>query len=282
MFFWIYQIFYKVAICFNKLAMLTLYLRVFVEKSFQRICWTTVGVVLAGTLSFVIATTTECLPVELNWNKTIHGKCVNNSALRWSWAGFNTMTDIWVALLPISCIWKLQMSTSKKVGVLIVFALGLFTCVTSAVRMQALVQSTTKSDVTFDSTTALIWSQVEASTGLICTRLPSLKPLFSRCFPKLKTQRSTSYRPPGRTIGGSYRLRDLSNAVEEQKVDYFPGSLDKDTTHITLAAMQAESEEGYFSSAGRESQEHIVVKHAGIVVRKDFDVRSDTPARFEF
>jgi hypothetical protein len=70
----------------NKLAFLSLYLRIFPAKAFRTICWATIGIVALGTTSCVLATILECLPIEKNWNKQVHGHCINNEAFRWSWA----------------------------------------------------------------------------------------------------------------------------------------------------------------------------------------------------
>lgn len=83
-YFWLFQIFYKIVIGCNKLAFLTLYLRLFPQKSVRRICYITIAVVVAGTASFVLSTTLECLPVTKNWNKSQPGSCINNTAFRWS------------------------------------------------------------------------------------------------------------------------------------------------------------------------------------------------------
>lgn len=40
--FWMFQIFYKAVICFNKLAFFTLYLRLFPKLSVRRLCYATI------------------------------------------------------------------------------------------------------------------------------------------------------------------------------------------------------------------------------------------------
>ncbi|KAL1634858.1 hypothetical protein SLS58_010487 [Diplodia intermedia] len=187
-YFFLFQIFYKCVILFNKLAFLLLYLRVFQIHSFRLICLWSIAFVVVGSFSFIMATLLECLPIACNWNRTVAGgcRCINNSAFRWSWAAFNTLTDVWVALLPIPFIQRLQMSRAKKLGLCLLFALGLFVCVCSAIRMKALVASTRAvKDTTWDSAPAFLWSGIEAAVGLICTCLPSLRWLLSHVIPML-------------------------------------------------------------------------------------------------
>ena len=111
-------------------------------------CLITIAIIVTGTLSFVLATALECLPVSKNWIKAEPGTCINNEIFRWCWAAFNTVTDLWVVAIPMPAIYKLQMSAFKRLGASVIFALGLFIVAISAFRMKALVQSVTKTDTT--------------------------------------------------------------------------------------------------------------------------------------
>jgi hypothetical protein len=169
----------------TKLSFLTFYLRIFPSKQFHRICHLTMGVIIGGVLGFVIATIFQCVPVAGSWEKTLPAKCINNAWFRWWWAGYNTATDIWICLLPMPLLARLQLDTVRKVGVMLMFALGLFVCVTSIVRITALVQSVNTTDPTWGSWDALLWSAIEASTGIICACLPFLKHPLKQMFPRL-------------------------------------------------------------------------------------------------
>ncbi|KAF2144363.1 uncharacterized protein K452DRAFT_206346, partial [Aplosporella prunicola CBS 121167] len=180
-YFYLFQIFYKLVICFNKLAFLLLYLRVFQFTPFRPICLASIVVVIASSFSFILATILECIPVAKNWDKALPGHCIANAPFRWSWAGVNTLTDIWVSFLPAPFIQRLQMNRAKRAGLAVLFALGLFVCAASGIRMKAMVASTRAArDPTWDSAPAFLWSYVEASVGLVCTCLPSLRWLLAR------------------------------------------------------------------------------------------------------
>ncbi|KAF2234392.1 hypothetical protein EV356DRAFT_466961 [Viridothelium virens] len=187
-YFFLYQVLYKITICFNKLAFLLLYDRIFTNSGFRKVCRVTIAVVILGTLSFLLATVFQCEPISKNWDKHAKGHCINNSVFRWSWAAYNTLTDLLIVFMPIPGVKHLQMSRAKKVGLIVVFGLGLFICFTSAFRMQALVESTELSDTTWDSLPAFVWSQMEATVGLLCTNLPSLKERFIQFFPRSWTR----------------------------------------------------------------------------------------------
>lgn len=185
-YFWLFQIFYKFTLFLNKLAFLALYLRLFPTPRFRIVTIATIAVVSAGTCSFVISTVFQCIPVEAYWDHSLGGTCVNNKAVRWSWAAFNTLLDVWVCLMPLPVIHRLQMSPLKKAGVMVLFGLGLFVCVASGIRMVALEDSTTTKDRTWGSFSTLAWSSIEASVGLICTCIPYLRQPLRRLFPRAR------------------------------------------------------------------------------------------------
>ncbi|KAK7728914.1 hypothetical protein SLS57_002146 [Botryosphaeria dothidea] len=272
-YFFLFQIFYKCVICFNKLAFLLLYLRVFQIHSFRVICLWSIAIIVTGSFSFIMATLLECIPIAYNWNRKIDGHCINNSAFRWSWAAFNTVTDVWVALLPMPFIQRLQMTRTKKIGLIILFALGLFVCVASAIRMKALVASTQKvKDTTWDSAPAFLWSYIEAAVGLICTCLPSLRWLLSRALPMLSSNQQSKKNYYSRERG--YKMSHLSSHGTAGA--HHPGLVpEKGRSRIDTTAVVTTNQ---FGDSG--SEEEIIPRGQnmadGIQVRTCVSVRSSS------
>ncbi|KAL2001221.1 hypothetical protein VTN02DRAFT_2082 [Thermoascus thermophilus] len=144
------------------------------------------AVIISGTFGFIVATVFQCVPVQAYWYRNIPNKtCVNNAIFRWCWAGYNTLTDIFICLMPMPLLAKLQLDIMRKIGIMIMFSLGLFVCITSIVRMRAMRASTTTKDPTWGSFDALLWSSIEASCGIICACLPFLKQPIKHVFPRL-------------------------------------------------------------------------------------------------
>ena len=100
-YFFLFQIFYKLVLGFNKMSFLLLYHRIFQQKTFRVICKCTIGVVLAGTGSMLIVTVFQCIPVSKSWNKHETGHCVSNAGFRWAWASYNTATGTLAPSLPL-------------------------------------------------------------------------------------------------------------------------------------------------------------------------------------
>ncbi|KAI9692100.1 MAG: hypothetical protein M1822_006330 [Bathelium mastoideum] len=182
-YFFFVQLSYKVTLGFNKLAFLMFYHHVFSVKTFQRVCKTSIAVVILGTLSFVVATIFQCVPIRKSRDTQVHGHCIDHSPFGWSWASFNTFTDLFIVFMPIRRVQLLQVKRAKKIGFAVFFSLGIFTCVVSAIRMKELVKSTdTDDDSTFTSEPALLWSVIEAAMGLICCNIPYTASTFLRCI----------------------------------------------------------------------------------------------------
>lgn len=86
LYFYLYQICYKLLGGFTKLTFCALYLKVFVyknsdvmyQKHFKSLVILTAGVVAAGTFAFTLATIFQCTPVKRAWDRRVPGHCTNN------------------------------------------------------------------------------------------------------------------------------------------------------------------------------------------------------------
>ncbi|RMX90163.1 hypothetical protein D0869_00303 [Hortaea werneckii] len=175
-YFYLYQICYKLIGAFTKLTFCFLYFRTFNnQKTFHRITYTVMAIVAIGSFAFTIGTVFQCLPVHRAWDQSVRGTCISNMAFWYSHAAFNTFFDIVVYLMPIPLICSLKLRREQKTGVISIFAFGAFVIAASIVRMVELRQSAHTDDLTWGSTIALIWTEVEANTSVIICCLPALR-----------------------------------------------------------------------------------------------------------
>jgi hypothetical protein len=67
-----------------------------------------------------------CIPHRKIWEFTVPGKClppsINNTSIVSS--SLNLASDLAILFLPQRVIWRLQLSTNKKIGVAALFAIG--------------------------------------------------------------------------------------------------------------------------------------------------------------
>lgn len=73
----------------------------------------------------LVANIAGCQPVKTLWYFWIKGKCIDRKDLDLANSALNVIVDIFILLLPQRIIWGLQMSRSRKLGVSIVFSIGL-------------------------------------------------------------------------------------------------------------------------------------------------------------
>ncbi|KAK5015633.1 hypothetical protein LTR60_002783 [Cryomyces antarcticus] len=182
---------YKLLGGFTKLAFLCLYFRLFwCARKFMMIAKVTIVVVVAGSLAFACGTVLMCTPIQKSWNRQLQGECFNYAAFWYAHAGFNTLMDIWIYVMPLPVLVKLRIEKRDKYGLYFVFALGAFVIAASVMRMVLLNPSSKTPDPTWGSMGALIWTEVEANTAIICACLPVIRKLIVILWYRLRCKRA--------------------------------------------------------------------------------------------
>lgn len=65
-----------------------------------------------------------CYPVAKYWDDSIPGKCLDNRALRYAFAGINIVNDIALLVAPMPFLRTLQIERRIKFALMGVFAVG--------------------------------------------------------------------------------------------------------------------------------------------------------------
>ncbi|CAD6566657.1 MAG: hypothetical protein ASARMPREDX12_008782 [Alectoria sarmentosa] len=156
---------------------------------FHPLRWIRISVWIGATSSalFYIAVTIIAFVLESPWP----GESLLEDILSWhhlKFAQFSIPTgvigmlvDWYLLILPIPAVLTLQMSTAKKLGVLIVFMTGGFAAIASVVSLYYRVQLQDKlSDPTWNVGYVSLWAQVEMFAGVIASSMPTVKQFFSR------------------------------------------------------------------------------------------------------
>ncbi|MCJ1471736.1 hypothetical protein MMC13_000376 [Lambiella insularis] len=210
------SIVYKFLIMFTKLSFLILYLRIFPSRRMQLFTKGLIAVVVLWSISYGIATVIQCVPIAKAWNKNIKGGCVNNTIFWYTHAAINTFTDLIIYIMPIPQVLRLQLPFAQKAGLVLIFTTGAFVLFTSIMRMIALGASSKASDPTWGSMTALLWTEVEANTGVIVACLPSLRApivaVYRHLFSVPRSQSKNSH--VMKTIG-SQRVTPMPSRLDQ-------------------------------------------------------------------
>lgn len=176
---------YTSSFTFTKISILLQYLRIFDVTKIRKLCYVQIVIVSVYGVWLFFSSILNCVPIARNWDKTVQGKCLPTTPLWLTNAALNIATDIIIVLLPMPVISSLTLPLKQKLWLAIVFAFGLLVCVVSILRLDSLYLGSKTTDPTWDFVGVAIWSSVELNTAVICTYLPTLKPLVSRLFPRL-------------------------------------------------------------------------------------------------
>ncbi|KAM0738705.1 hypothetical protein ACQRIT_006442 [Beauveria bassiana] len=173
-FFFIAQAPCKITNCLNKVAMIMIYLRQFPSSRFRVGAFTTLGVVVLGSVGSICATIFQCVPVAGAWDESIEAKCIHFGHFWVANSVMNILTNVIMIALPIPMVQKLKLGKHDKAMLFGLFLLGGFVTVTSILRTTS-VQHPLKNrmDITFDFITRGIWTLIEANLGTIIPCLTS-------------------------------------------------------------------------------------------------------------
>ncbi|MCJ1429694.1 hypothetical protein MMC29_007609 [Sticta canariensis] len=183
--FWAIQIIYKFTINLTKISILLLYLRIFPNKSFRKAVYGLLVFVIGYAVASILATIFQCTPIARTFDHEIPGTCINLTGFWYANAGANIFGDFTILALPMPVVNSLHLPRRQRLGLMMVFALGGFVCVTSILRMTTLKAGSKSKDSTYGTYVSTIWTTIEANTGIICACLPMLRSPLSRVFPRL-------------------------------------------------------------------------------------------------
>jgi hypothetical protein len=193
-----------------------------VDKNFERACWYTIHLLSVFCVICVICCLTQCIPLHKMWDLTglVQGHCINTTALFYCTlpgnpfsscpltntvtSSFNILTDIWILALPVKTLLGIQRPNREKFALIVVFSLGVFSCIASIVRLHSIRIYTESKDPFYDSVPINLWSMIEVNIGIWCASIPALKALISRG--QRERSRATGYKYHSRDKSGPSRI----------------------------------------------------------------------------
>lgn len=109
---------------FPKLSLLSLYLRIFMDRSVRIWTFIAMGFVTACGLTFTLGGLFACQPVQFFWNRLLSGHCMNLNTFYRVNTPINIIVDVAILIIPMPALWKLQAPKKKKIGLTVVFMMG--------------------------------------------------------------------------------------------------------------------------------------------------------------
>ena len=183
------NILYLVSLVLTKVSILLFYRRLFnISKWFR---WTVHGAitfVIGYCAGAVFAIIFECSPPAATWNIMLRltSHCADIVHINTVIGVFNIFSDFFILLLPLPMLWKLQMPTSKKLGLMVILTSGSLyvqidslppntmapahifinsVCITAIIRENAMARTFDYSDESWSVCESMIWQyDISAST----------------------------------------------------------------------------------------------------------------------
>ncbi|KAH6900564.1 ATP synthase F0 [Thelonectria olida] len=252
---------YQLGISFFKIALLISYLQLLQgtdHRTYRIVVWVSIVLIFLAHLGCTLSLIFACKPVHKSWNPKMDGTCLAPGPSFTGYAIITIVSDIVVALLPVPVLLKLEIRLKKKIGLIGIFALGLFTTLCSILRYLQIDRISTGDG---NSTMLVLWGTIEFNVGNMVSSLPYLAPIFIRKAKHYRSKHSDEYNTPSRRgrsggiKGSHYRLNDLSH--------------DQDGGVITSGP-----------KTRNDSEELILTSNGGIVKSLSYAVNvHDAPAR---
>ncbi|KAI0914583.1 hypothetical protein F4823DRAFT_636026 [Ustulina deusta] len=199
--------FYAVCITLLKTAILLEWVRIFVPRATRGGFFWTCHILLWTNVVFytaiLISANLTCKPYAKLWDKTLPGNCSDNNEFDVATASYNLISDVLILLLPQRMIWRLHLETKKKIGIAVIFAIGISACIATAYRLYASIEYLERADATYGIANIALGTEAEVVCALLIFYVPTLPKAFKNArspfrflasvFSRLKSSTSVSH-----------------------------------------------------------------------------------------
>lgn len=184
-----------------------------------------IGIITVWAILALVLTNVSCTPYELNWDPLLPGNCLFDfKNLTLASAIINFALDLVPLILPQRIIWGLNLSMTKKLGVSIIFLVGLVGIAAACIRLVCVVTYRSAHDDTYNFSIVGLTSMAEVTCAILILCFPSTPKAMQtlgllKTFAPLKTIWSTRSWP-----SSDGRKRSMANyeQVDESGVPLSP------------------------------------------------------------
>ncbi|KAM9885675.1 hypothetical protein VDGL01_00323 [Verticillium dahliae] len=143
-----------------KLSLLFSYLRIIPKGVYRYATYIVIALCSMFHLSFLIVQINLCTPTRLQWDTSVAGTCVK-------------AVHFYLSMASLTILFDVVIQRRKKLVLLGLLALGVFTTIIQIFRIQTVVLLANY----LDSAPLIMWSTIENNLGVIVTCVPTLAPL---------------------------------------------------------------------------------------------------------
>ncbi|KAH9906806.1 hypothetical protein F4778DRAFT_800778 [Xylariomycetidae sp. FL2044] len=200
----------------------------------------------------------QCVPHEAIWNFYLPSRCYDLNKVMLASACVQVVTDWSMVLLPQRAIWALQMSWRSKIGISVVFGVGLLASISASLRLDTTITFAHELDTMYFIGPLLFWAWAEMTCGFFILCVP--------CLPSIIRQTGLAHRVK-KLLGIS--MASSGNKVSNDDIVTFGGSgpgaskqkqKRKGLNNISKTYLTIDDEDGGVSLdqlTTTESQEHL-------------------------
>ncbi|PHH91004.1 hypothetical protein CDD83_1982 [Cordyceps sp. RAO-2017] len=216
----IIEIVARISIFFTKLSILLLYLRYFCPSGARRgwIFYSTLFVIAFNALyciALVLVVRLQCVGQPQAVVQA--GTCINHYLVLVTASAINVVTDLLILLIPLIAVWHLRLPQRRKLGLLLVFAVGGLGCLASVARLAYQVPEASNKNQTQILTLVSLLALAEHVIGIVVGCMPLWPALYRHLFPR----RHSSLQSPQ---SGSLWKRTIGHVTVRRRPDRWGSS----------------------------------------------------------
>ncbi|OBT64857.1 hypothetical protein VE03_06448 [Pseudogymnoascus sp. 23342-1-I1] len=171
------RILYQCILATTKIAILTLYLRIFTDAKSKVIVYGMITFVVLYTIPCLLLLIFECTPLYDSWNPLRFPRtCVNLTIQVFMSAGFNILLDLLMIAFAVPRVLPLKLPRLQKAGLIAITSLSSLVVISSVVRLIRISALRKSTDLPWDSYDFTTWSAIEINVGLFCATAPAIRP----------------------------------------------------------------------------------------------------------
>ena len=228
---WLLQFFFLTGNSCTKISILFVYRRISLGSSsrwFVRLTWAAIAFSIIYTIALMLELFFICHPYDSYWKAydityAHKYKCGNERVPIILSVCLNFVSDIYATVLPMFLVQKLKLSRKQRIGLALLFSVGILTIGTGAARIYYINTVTigykpgpNTRDITWYGWPLYVWTDIEAHLAIICASAPALKVVFKK---KLKDPLILVYVSSRQQLSRYQSLRSKSSASRRSHAD---------------------------------------------------------------
>ncbi|KAK1998023.1 hypothetical protein LX36DRAFT_719632 [Colletotrichum falcatum] len=244
---WTYvsNLLYSPAAFCTKMALILLTVRVFsVGTGVARALYGTMVFFLLCCITAEFLKTFVCNPVQAYWDPTISNfRCINQTILFICDTSISIISDLIILGVPTVLVWKLRMSTAKKLKIILHLGTGGLGVAVTVYRMFLVVRNNGTTDPTTDFV-PLDWTVAgELAVGVICACFHPINRLIETRAARRRSSNDSRELPPWlKKISGCINFQSIwgVGAASGRATDKSPKFRSADSSAVLQATLQSE------------------------------------------